>query len=350
MDKPTRRIKRITFSALAVIAALAALFFAVRAVGVALSRRTPPGGINEDMYVDVNSSQQWISIYGEDKSNPVLLYLHGGPGSQTSMYDYAFTRDWADVYTVVTWDQRACGLSAGSGAEDLICAQLVDDGLALTEFLRDHLDTDKITLLGHSWGSYLGCRMALERPEYYDCFIGAGQLVDMQENERLLAEAAAEWTKGDPEGEALVAQLDPDDPDMEHYAARNALLERCGYGLFAEGRDYSLAAAVIFNPYYSLADWYKYVTGGSAYAELLLSEEFAGLSLRGATEYEIPFYSINGDRDYQVNYSLSREYFDAVEAPYKQFFTMHGMTHGLLESRSGEFSDLVHKIAAQRQN
>lgn len=94
MDKPTRRIKRITFSALAVIAALAALFFAVRAVGVALSRRTPPGGINEDMYVDVNGSQQWISIYGEDKSNPVLLYLHGGPGSQTSMYDYAFTRDW----------------------------------------------------------------------------------------------------------------------------------------------------------------------------------------------------------------------------------------------------------------
>lgn len=163
----------------------------------------------------------------------------------------------------------------------MICAQLVDDGLALTEFLRDHLDTDKITLLGHSWGSYLGCRMALERPEYYDCFIGAGQLVDMQENERLLAEAAAEWTKGDPEGEALVAQLDPDDPDMEHYAARNALLERCGYGLFAEGRDYSLAAAVIFNPYYSLADWYKYVTGGSAYAELLLSEEFAGALASG---------------------------------------------------------------------
>ena len=348
MDRKRRGFARIALRILAALSAMTALFFAVRAVGMAINRRTPPGGINEEMYVTVNGARQWISVYGENRSNPVLLYLHGGPGSPTSMYDYAFTRDWADVYTVVTWDQRACGLSAGSGAEDLSCAQLVDDGIALTEFLLDYLDTDKITLLGHSWGSYLGCRMALERPEYYDCFIGTGQLVDMRENERRLAAAASEWAKGDPEGEALATQLDPDEPDMEHYAARNSLLERYGYGLFAEGRDYSLTATVIFNPYYSLGDWYGYITGGSAYTGLLLSDEFAGLSLWDATEYEIPFYSINGDRDYQVNYALSREYFDAVDAPYKQFFTMEGMTHGLLESRSVEFSDIVHEIAARQ--
>ena len=86
-------------------------FFVVRAIGKAIYNQTPEGGINESMYVDINGTKQWINIYGEDVNNPVLLYLHGGPGSATSDIDYAFTRKWADVYTVVTWDQRNCGKS-----------------------------------------------------------------------------------------------------------------------------------------------------------------------------------------------------------------------------------------------
>ena len=80
------------------------LFLIVRFIGQKMNDKTPVGGINENMYVDINGSKQWISIYGQDKNNPVLLYLHGGPGSATSSYDYAFTRKWSDVYTVVTWD------------------------------------------------------------------------------------------------------------------------------------------------------------------------------------------------------------------------------------------------------
>ena len=333
---------------LSAFALLLLLVLAVRAVGVFINGRTPPGGINEELYVELNGSRQWISIYGEDAGNPVLLYLHGGPGSATSMYDHAFTRKWADIYTVVTWDQRGCGKSRG-GADELSCRQLVEDGLSLTEFLRARLDVESLTLLGHSWGSYLGCRMALERPEYYDCLIGVGQLVDMRLNEELLAAEAAVWAEGDPEGQALLSELNPEQPDMEHYAARNALMERYGYGLFDCGRDYSLAAAVVFNPYYSLSDWLEYLRGENVYAELLLSEEFASLSLMDETRYELPFYNINGERDYQTNIGLAREYYELVEAPEKGFYVMEDMTHGLLEARSEEFSEILHEIAAGRQ-
>ncbi len=135
-----RKALRTLLAVMIAAAALLACFFVARAVDAAVNSRTPPNGINEELYVDLNGARQWISIYGEDADNPVLLYLHGGPGSATSMFDYVITRKWADVYTVVTWDQRACGKSAGEGAEELSCSQLVDDGIALSAFLLEYLD------------------------------------------------------------------------------------------------------------------------------------------------------------------------------------------------------------------
>ncbi len=90
---------------------LIALILILHYIGSLINKRTPTGGINEFMYVEINETKQWINIYGENKNNPVLLYLHGGPGSSTSEIDYAFTRKWTDIFTVVTWDQRNCGKS-----------------------------------------------------------------------------------------------------------------------------------------------------------------------------------------------------------------------------------------------
>ena len=161
------------------------LFLIVRFIGQRIYSSTPEGGINEEMYVDINGTKQWISIYGQDKDNPVLLYLHGGPGSSTSLYDYAFTRKWSDVYTVVTWDQRNCGKSYSSEQNDttLTYDLMMSDGVEMTKYLLDYLGKDKITLLGHSWGTYFGSNLVLEYPEYYECYIGTGQLVDFYQNE-----------------------------------------------------------------------------------------------------------------------------------------------------------------------
>ena len=94
-----------------VIAGLIILFFIVRFIGQRINARTPEGGINESLYVDINGSKQWINIYGQNKDNPVLLFLHGGPGGTLSASAYPVLRKLSDIYTVVNWDQRACGLS-----------------------------------------------------------------------------------------------------------------------------------------------------------------------------------------------------------------------------------------------
>ena len=338
------------------ILSLIVLFFPTRWIGQGVNKRIPKGGINTSMYVDINGSKQWISIYGQDKDNPVLLYLHGGPGSATSLYDYAFTRKWADVYTVVTWDQRGCGKSYDKSHRETITADIMmQDGKAMTEFLRDYLQVEKITLLGHSWGSYFGANLALAHQDYYDTFIGTGQFIDENENERRLYEAALTWSENDPKGREMVDEWarsrESEDADLlSGILLRNNIMERYGYGMMKDGMDYNIYTTVIFNPHYSLKDILVSMKDETEafipYSVFVASDGFKEMSLLGRFNYKIPFYNINGDLDYQTNYSLACEYFEQVNAPKKQMFVMKDATHGLLESRSEEFSGYLHQIAA----
>ena len=342
-----RLLKILKGIAVTIFIILAVLFF-IRAIGKSIYSQTPNGGINESMYIDVNGTKQWISIYGEDINNPVLLYLHGGPGSATSQIDYAFTRKWTDIYTVVTWDQRNCGKSYDTKQNNIVLTRelFLNDGMEVTKFVLEYLSKDKLTILGHSWGSIYGANLVLEYPEYYECFIGAGQLVDYLENEEVFKQEALLWAEGDEEVLQLVNQLTPDNTTVEHFTARNAIMQKYGYDMMVNGADYNLISTIIFNPNYTFADWIDYLSVDmSSYLEFYTSEEFASFSLKGKFDYQVPFYNINGDKDYQTNYKLAQDYFEQVNAPYKQLYIMENMTHGLLESDSQGFAEIVHQIA-----
>ncbi len=337
---------------LLVLAAAIVVLLTIRSIGKAINNRTPEGGINESMHVEINDTKQWINIYSKDIDNPVLLYLHGGPGSSTSAIDYAFTRKWADVYTVVTWDQRNCGKSYNKDQNDTVLTRemFMEDGREMTEFLLDYLDKEQITILGHSWGTIYGANLVLAYPEYYGCFIGTGQLVDYVENEIVFKETALQWAGDDEEALALVAQLTPDNLTMDHLNARNALMEKYGYGMMVDGSDYNLYTTIFFNPNYTLVDWINYFrTDFNLYLEFFKSDEFRSFSLKGRYNYGVPYYNINGDKDYQTNYQLAQEYFDLSNAPHKEMYIMENTTHGLLESKSEEFSEIIHRIAENEQ-
>lgn len=330
------------------VAALIIVILGAHVIGRIVNSKVPEGGINESMYVDINGTKQWINIYGENIENPVLLYLHGGPGSSTSDIDYAFTRKWADVYTVVTWDQRNCGKSYDASQNDipLTKALLLEDGKELSEFLINHLNKDKITILGHSWGSFYGANLVLEYPELYECFIGTGQLVDMVENEIAFKEEATAWANGDEEAMALVDKLTPDNNTIDHITARNELMSRYGYDMMVDGSDYNLYTTILFNPHYTVIDWIRYFQRDMrVYLDFLNSEEMSSFSLKDKFNYKVPYYNINGDKDYQTNYKLAQKYFDSVQTSYKEMFIMEDTTHGLLESKSEDFSVILHKIA-----
>ena len=330
---------------LRLIAVLMIGLLVIRAVKRSSRSKVPAGGINESMYVDINGTKQWINIYGQKKDNPVLLYLHGGPGDAVSVFGGVITQKWTDVYTVVTWDQRNCGksYSADQNSTQITFDLMMQDGKEMTEYLRDYLGADKITLLGHSWGSYFGANLAQTYPEYYDCFIGVGQLVDWQKNEEIFAEAAKKWVGSDPEGKELLEKLSGD----SHYEAKNALLSKYGYSNLGDGIDYNSFDAMLNNPFYTLKDWKDFLsTDGKVYRDFFESDEFQHFSLLGKNEYKMPYYNINGGADYTVNFELAQEYFDTVNAPRKKLYLMPDTRHGLLLAKTEDFSQIMHEIAA----
>ena len=143
---------------------------------------TTPNGIDEANYVKIGGLEQWITIRGEDRKNPVLLFLHGGPGDATNPWGYAGFRNWLKYFTVVQWDQRGAGRTFGrngaAAASTITIERMVQDGVELAELLSKRLQKDKIVLVGHSWGSILGVFMAKARPELFYAFVGTGQVAD----------------------------------------------------------------------------------------------------------------------------------------------------------------------------
>ena len=147
---------------------------------------TAPNGIDEAKYVQIGGIEQWVTIRGEDRNNPVLLFLHGGPGDATNPWGYAGFRSWLKAFTVVQWDQRGAGRTFGkngaSSASSITIARMTQDGIELAELLRKSLQKDKIILVGHSWGSILGVFMVKARPDLFWAFVGTGQVADEQRN------------------------------------------------------------------------------------------------------------------------------------------------------------------------
>ena len=300
-----------------------------------------PNGIDETAYVKIGGLDQWITIRGEDRKNPVLLLLHGGPGDATNPWGYAGFRNWLKYFTVVQWDQRGAGRTFGRNgaatASTITIERMVQDGVELSEFLSKRLRKDKIILVGHSWGSILGVFMAKARPELFYAFVGTGQVADPKQNYAVAYAALVERASRDGDSRALQELKEVGPPPYKD--GKGFAIQRKWANLF-EGADMFLASALGFAltaPGYTLADINDWFDGQSASAERLVPETSTLDPKRLGGEFALPVFVIQGANDYTTPSSLAKTYLNSLHAPRKAFATIDGAGHFAVFTKQDEF-------------
>jgi pimeloyl-ACP methyl ester carboxylesterase len=299
-----------------------------------------PNGIDEAKYLQIGGIEQWVTIRGEDRANPVVLVLHGGPGDATNPWGYAGFRAWLKTYTVVQWDQRGAGKTLGrngrASAATLSIDRLVRDGVELADALRTSLRKDKLILLGHSWGSVLGVLMAKAKPDLFQAFIGTGQVGDPGRGyhvafDALLAKARA---SGDVRAVRELEAIGP--PPYKDGAGYR--VQRRWSNLF-EGADAFLATMLGFAlsaPGYTIRDINDWIDGQAVSAEQLVPQSSALAAAALTGRFAVPVFVIQGAEDFTTPTSLAKAFVDGAEAPNRAFVTIKG-GHFAVFMNSSEF-------------
>jgi pimeloyl-ACP methyl ester carboxylesterase len=308
-----------------------------------------PRGIETLEAVRLGGVDQWIQIRGRDTSNPVLLFLHGGPGTPGMPLGHVFQDAWEDHFTVVHWDQRGAGKSYSDRVprESLTIAQLVADAEELIGHLRRRLGEDRVYLLGHSYGTVIGIRVALARPEWLHAYVGVGQVVDLEEAvQRGYASVLARArTAGDRKAlEELEAMGAPpwsgDDAIPRSY--RFARL-RVRFGDYWHGRTdlWPVLLGYWMAPEYSLRDMYRLSRGLDVSGEAFFDEQpYAGLRSLGL-RFDVPLYFVFGREDRVTPGALLEPYLERMEAPHKEIVWIDGAAHFPFMEAPDRFADLL---------
>ncbi len=279
------------------------------------------GSVAEAGFWRIGGVDQWVMIRGRSADNPLLVMLHGGPGSSETAMLRSFNAALEDAWTVVYWDQRGAGRSYSPSipAASMTVERFVADLDELIGRLISRFDRRGVVLLGHSWGSYLGVLYASRFPARVIAYVGVGQVVDMAASEAASYAFALDRARerGHRKAVRQLLAIGPPPHTMKALRTQRRWLMALG-GAF--GPNLSLRRLIwrgLTSPEASVLDLVRMVRGSSLSVRLLWRELLPANLRRDVPRLEMPVFFLLGRRDMQVVASVSADYFDALEAPHK---------------------------------
>ncbi len=283
-----------------------------------------PNGIVEERFVPIGGIEQWIQIRGEDRDNPVLLILHGGPGWPNVTFTLPL-RPWEKHFTLVQWDQRGAGKTLGrngkAGSGEMTFERRIEDAIELSEFLRRHLGKDKLIVLAESMGTLVGVPLVKRWPGLFSALVATDLYVNMVRNEALKYQMTLERLRaaGNHKAIAALEQIgaDPRRWDLRAWNVNMAWAFKTNLPTPSPDRTL-LFPLVLSSPIYTLRDVYQLFVGFQFSTAELFDEIMAYDARRLGTRFEVPFFLFQGESDVITLTSLAKEYFSEIDAPTKE--------------------------------
>lgn len=286
---------------------------------------TPPifadNSIAELTAVDVNGDEQYLLIRGTDRDLPVLLFLHGGPGMPAMFLAHDFQRELERHFIVVHWDQRASGKSfkADASPEQLSTSRLLSDLDVVVDLLRDRLDTDRLWIVGHSHGSYLGVLYARRQEGKVCAFVGIGQVTHDGPTGPVFS-VQRRFLEDRREALGLEPGVAIDHANLEN------LLFKSGSELYGETSFVPLLVSGLMAAEYSLFDSLN-IAKGSSFSSRHMNYDLPRDLPAHEWQFDIPVAAIMGRHDMVTPTRLAREYFDRIDAPLKAWYEFEESAH-----------------------
>ncbi len=288
-----------------------------------------PRSISEKSHIDINGVKQGMFIKSKDETHPVLLYLHGG------MPEYFLTQRYPtgleDLFTVVWWDRRGAGLSyhADIPRETMTLEQFICDTLEVTNYLRRRFGKEKVYLLAHSGGTFIGIQAAARAPELYHAYIGFAQISNQLKSERRAYEYMLNQFKANGNTrmvrklEAAPVTMTSGTPDA-YLRLRDGAMYSLGIGTIHDER--SILRGIILPswqfPEYTLAEKINLWRGKISSGVSVLWDQILATDLsQQLPELDLPVYFLHGIYDYTCSYAEAKSYFERLKAPLKGFYT-----------------------------
>jgi pimeloyl-ACP methyl ester carboxylesterase len=298
------------------------------------------GSISEKIHVRINGVDQGMFIKSRDSSNPVLLFVHGGPAMPEYFLSLKKPTGLENHFTVCWWEQRGSGLSYNPSipSSTFTSEQLVSDIIEVTRYLRKRFGKEKIYLFAHSWGSYIGIQAAALAPKLYYAYIGMGQVAYQFQSEKIAYSYMIDQYSKNGNKRILDKLLkiplnELDTMPQSYRAIRDDAMHTLGVGT-----THSMRSVVkgVFLPVlqcsdYTIAERINIWRGKWSLNSTLMWNRMMETKLNEKiTKLEVPVYFFHGKHDYTICHSLTKSYFESLQAPIKGFYTFGESAHSPL--------------------
>ena len=311
-----------------------------------LRRIVTPRGIERAQTVRIGGIDQWVTIRGDDRRNPVLLVLHGGPGYVEMPLSWWYARGWEEYFTVVQWDQRGAGKTymindPKAVGPTMTRERMLQDTDEMVAWLRKELGKQKIFVWGHSWGSYLGLELARRHPQWLYAYIGTGQLTNGPESERRGWAFAMESARAAHNDQAVselnaIAPYPAAGKPIADIATEHRWVDRFGGVMAYRTSQEDESHAGRLSPDYTDTEQPR-IYDGNGFSERYLLADALSLDLSAETELDVPLILLEGRHDRTVNSDVAYEWFERVKAPEKRFVWFENSAHEPEFEEPGKF-------------
>lgn len=306
------------------------------------------GSIARSSKITIGGIQQWLLIRGKNVNNPILLFLHGGPGFPQTGLTNGYQDLLEEHFIVVNWDQRGAGKSYSSKIpkESMHIQQFVKDGLELSKYLLKALKKDKIYLVGHSWGTLLGIKMITQKPGLFAGYLAVSQMTDVIQMEQISLEFTLNKA-GDNNNRKAIKALEkigapPYKNTFQSINIQRKWLTHFGGMVYAQKNPLKLIKVFVLNASaYNLLDKIRTFKGLFASLKLLVDEIMKVNIMQDVKEVSVPVYFFAGIHDYVCPSVLIEQFYNQLNAPVKELIWFEHSAHAPLISENMKFQELI---------